>query len=75
MEISLININLIPKRAFSNIVLNLLFFKCQYRMILISKRHKLGWHILLPLMCMCPNLLMNSFTEESSDVFQFLTNF
>ena len=75
MEISLININLIPKRAFSNIVLNLLFFKCQYRMILISKRHNLGWHILLPLMYMCPNLLMNSFTEEHSDVFQFLTNF
>ena len=64
MEISIINVNLIPKRAFSNILLDLLFFKCQSRMILMSKRHNLGWHILLPLMYMCPNLLMNSFTEE-----------
>ena len=75
VEISLINVNLIPKRAFSNILLGLLFFKCQSRMILMSKRHNLGWHILLPLMYMCPNLLINSFTEEHSDVFQFLTNF
>lgn len=75
VEISLINVNLIPKRAFSNILLDLLFFKCQSRMILMSKRHNLGWHILLPLMYMCPNLLINSFTEEHSDVFQFLTNF
>ena len=75
VEISIINISLIPKRAFSHILLDLLFFKCQSRMILMSKRHNLGWHILLPLMYMCPNLLMNSFTEEHSDVFQFLTNF
>lgn len=42
--------------------------------MLMSKRHNLGWHILLPLMYMCHNLLINSFTEEHSDVFQFLTN-
>ena len=59
VEISIINISLIPKRAFSHILLDLLFFKCQSRMILMSKRHNLGWHILLPLMYMCPNLLMN----------------
>ena len=59
VEISLINVNLIPKMAFSNIFLDLLFLKCQSRIIVMSKRHNLGLHILLPLMYMCPNLLIN----------------
>lgn len=63
--ISLINVNLIPKRALSNILLDLLFLKCQSRIILMSKRHNLGWHILLPLMYMCPNLLVNSFYRRT----------
>ena len=75
MEIFLINVNLIPKRALSNILLDLLFFKCWSRIMLMSKKHNLGWHILLRLMYICPNLLINSFTEEHSAVFQVLTNF
>ena len=40
--------------------------------ILMPKRHILGWHILLPLICMCPNLLMYSSTEGHPDIFKFL---